>query len=189
MEGIFCLEGEWHSDLRRRMSVRPVLELLESLGIATFIHRDVASRGDLDYYLRKWKQARYSSFTVLYLAMHGEPKGLELGNDSISLEELANVLSGSCKGRIVYFGSCLTSDADEASLRAFARETGARAVVGYAKEVDWLQSASFEVVLLDRLVSPRRSDALFNQLTKDYAGFTSELGLVIATANRTYRAS
>lgn len=63
--GIFCLEGEWDSDLTRRLSVRPVLELLEQLGVAPWIHRDVATVSEFQYYLAKWVSDEYEDFPVL----------------------------------------------------------------------------------------------------------------------------
>lgn len=61
LPGIFCLEGEWNpDDLRSRSSVEPILHLLERLKLATAIHRDVASKAELAFYLGKWVQRRYA---------------------------------------------------------------------------------------------------------------------------------
>lgn len=72
LPGIFCLEGEWDPDLRRRKSVLPILELLERLDVARTIHRDVATRDELAFYLAKWGQKRYRDCEVLHLACHTE---------------------------------------------------------------------------------------------------------------------
>lgn len=185
---IFCLEGEWESDLRQRVSVEPILELLDKLGIAKSIHRDVATSPELEYYLEKWKQKRYDRYGVLYLAMHGSEENLHLGRDAVSLDELEAALKGSCKGKAIYFGSCLTMKAQPKRLQEFARVTGARVVVGYRKSVPWLESAAFEVLLLDRLAQVLRSDAIFNHLSRDHGNFAKSLGLVVATKSQVHRA-
>ena len=131
--GIFCLEGEWAADLREKMSVRPILELLDQLWVAPFIHRDVATTDELRYYAGKWSQKRYDRYGVLYLAMHGNEGSVYLGRDDVTLDELQEMLTGACKGKVVYFGSCLTLKADGKRLQEFARVTGARAVVGYRR--------------------------------------------------------
>ena len=59
LPGVFCLEGEWDRDLRQRMSVEPVLELLERIRLARYIHRDVATITEFEYYLKKWGQKGY----------------------------------------------------------------------------------------------------------------------------------
>ena len=163
MDGIFCLEGEWNQDLTKRDSVEPVLELLERLEIAKYIHRDVATRDELDYYLAEWAgdRRRYRSFRVLYLAFHGEPGMIDLGRDTIDLDTLAEPLAGRCGGRIIHFSSCLSLAAGDAELKRFAGTTGAIAVTGYEKEVGWLDSAAFEVLLLERLLRSRQAAAPF----------------------------
>jgi hypothetical protein len=40
---IFCLEGQWESDLEDRCSVLPTLDTLERLGRSKYIHRDVGT--------------------------------------------------------------------------------------------------------------------------------------------------
>lgn len=185
--GIFCLEGEWSSDLRDRRSVKPILTLLEQLNIADSVHRDVATRDELEHYIGKWQQKRYDGYRVLYLAMHGDPGTVYLGRDELSLDELEQILAGSCKGKVIYFGSCLTLKGNNDRLQRFARATGARAVVGYRREVDWLESAAFEVLLLDRLVMGIRSDAVFNNLVRDHGRFAKSLGLVVATRAQVHK--
>jgi hypothetical protein len=185
--GIFCLEGEWDPDLRTRMSVEPVLELLERLGLITAIHRDVATKAELEYYLRKWLQPRYNNYLVLYLACHGSAAGIDLGHDEVSLAALADVLEDGCGNSTIYFGSCLAMDAPDDELKRFVARTGAKAMIGYSRAIDWLESAAFECLLLDRLAHGNRTDGLFNQLHRDHGAMAERLGLVAATRTNVYR--
>ncbi|MCT2260184.1 hypothetical protein M3F59_00820 [Brachybacterium muris] len=184
--GIFCLEGEWEDDLSDRLSVRPVLDLLRSLGVATYIHRDAVTIGDFEHYLGKWID-EYTEYKILYLAMHGGSGAVALGKDSLSLDELGYMLQGACKGRVVYFGSCSTLKLEPAELQEFARMTGARAVIGYRRSVPWLETAAFEVLLLDRLARGIRSDAIFNRLVNEHENLARTLGLVVATRSKVHK--
>jgi hypothetical protein len=182
MPGIFCLEGEWDADLKRRASVLPMLDLLERLGIARSIHRDVATRDEFLYYLEKWGQRSYHDYFVLYLASHGTSGRLALGKDTVGIDELEDALADKADGGVIYFGSCLTLVTDDDRLKRFVKRTGASVVVGYRAEIDWLEAAAFELLLLERLLRGERSDAFFRRLTKDHGQFASGLGLVAATA-------
>lgn len=186
LPGVFCLEGEWDRDLRQRMSVEPVLELLERIRLARYIHRDVATITEFEYYLKKWGQKGYHDFEVLYLAMHGEEGMLHLGKDSLSLDDLADLLKGKAAGRIIYFASCSTMMEDEDALKTFVRTTGAKAAIGYWLDIDWLDAAGFEVFLLERLLRGSRSDAFFRGITSDHPGLVDKLGLTVATKSRVY---
>ncbi|WP_127783642.1 DUF6642 family protein [Rhodococcus sp. X156] len=182
LPGIFCLEGEWDGDLRRRDSVLPLLDLLERLGHARSIHRDVATREEFDYYLDKWCQRRYASYDVLYLASHGSSGGIGLGGEaSVEIEEIAEQIAGRAEGRIIYFGSCLTLAGEPKQLTDFVKRTGARAAVGYTKEVAWLEGAAFELLLLERMLRGNRSDAFLRALVRDHGKYASDFGLAVAT--------
>ena len=55
-KGVFCLESEWFG-LRSTVTVRPALEFLRTSDYhVPYIHRDVATRAELEHYLRKWFQ-------------------------------------------------------------------------------------------------------------------------------------
>jgi hypothetical protein len=184
--GIFCLESEWDSDLRDSKSVVPLLEVLEKLDIARTIHRHVATAADLTFYLRKWTQKKYDKYSVLYLATHGAVDAIELADKTLSLDGLGAILEGQCKDRIVYFGGCSTLSSSEDELKKYVRRLGAKAIVGYTSDVDWLESASFELLLLDEIVSAKQSAAMFRRLVTDHPRMATKLGLIVATGSSVY---
>lgn len=190
LPGVFCLEGEWDSDITRRLSVRPVLELLEHLEVAQWIHRDVATRAEFGYYLGKWASDEYADFGVLWLAMHGGSAAVSMSGDEdgdIELDELEEMLKGACAGRVIYFASCSTLKEDPKRLQQFVKVTGARAVIGYRKDVGWAEAAAFELLLLQELVTRVRSNGIFKRLQDDHPVLAKRLGLVVATKNDVYR--
>ncbi len=155
-KGIFCLEGDWERDLRGRTTVTPVLDLLERSHYPSIrsIRRDVATSGELAHYLEKWRLKKYDDYPILYLGFHGNPDILFVGadrTDPVGMGWVAERLKGACRGRIIHFGSCSTLAAHGNRLNHFLRATGALAVSGYRCEVDWIQSAAFELVLLSAL--------------------------------------
>jgi hypothetical protein len=97
---------------------------------------------------------RFAGFTVLYLAFHGSPGRFYLDDgECITLEELGDFMAGKCDGKIVHFGSCATLRADEERLRDFRKQTKAKALTGYRRNVDWLEAAAFESLLMSRLTA------------------------------------
>lgn len=67
-------------------------------------------------------------------------------------------------------------------------DTKITAVTGYRKPVDWLESAAFETLMLERLTRGSRTDGFFNGLARDYGTLSKRLGLVAATAKMVYTA-
>ena len=155
-KGIFCLEGNWEKDLRGRTTVAPVLELLETSHYPPIrsIHRDVATLGEMEHYLKRWTLRKYDEYPILYLGFHGDPGTLYMRagqRDPVQLDWIGERLKGACKGRIVHFGSCGTLAAHGNRLNHFLQQTGALALSGYRTDVDWIQSAAYELVLLSAL--------------------------------------
>jgi hypothetical protein len=156
-KGVFCLEGDWWNDLNRTSTVRPILELGGAGGrkkTVPFVHRDVATREELAFYLRVWTQKRYAGYPILYLAFHGSPGQIALSDwrrksASVSLDWIAETLDGRCKGRVVHFGSCGTMDVRRSRLQKFLDATGAIAITGHTCQTDWVKSAAFELLLFD----------------------------------------
>ncbi len=151
-KGIFCLETDWWG-VKDTTTVEPVLHL----------HRGIGTRGEFEYYIQKVTTKGLSRYPVLYLGFHGEPGCLYLGDlylgdrrgrkGLVTLDELADLLEGKCKGKVIHFGSCSTLDVHGQTLKAFLRKTNALALLGYRGTTDWLESAAFEGLLLGELQS------------------------------------
>jgi hypothetical protein len=104
MKGVFCIEGLWEDDLKRRSSVRPILELMEGTLKIPFIYRDCATREEVEFFLKKWTLKQYrKSFPILYFAMHGTEDGLLVNGTDYSLVDLATLLEDKCKNAIMEF--------------------------------------------------------------------------------------
>ena len=173
--GVFCLEGAWERRLDDRTSVLPTLELLERLGHARYVHRDVGTEQELYHYLKKWSQRGYGAYSVLYFAFHGNRRGIEVGEGTVPLSDIAEKLQGKAAGRVIYFGSCQVMR-DSAAIEEFHKQTRAKAVVGFSKNIDWVESAAFDLMLLASLTGPGRIDARINRVRSRHADFAATLG-------------
>ncbi len=188
-KGIFCLECHWFGH-RDRTSVQPILHLLQTMyGLKVpYLHHRTATREEFYYHLRKWKA--YRSYPILYLGFHGEPEAILVGdgNNCVTLDELQNELNDACRGRIIHFGSCSTLDIHGNRLNTFLKETGALAVCGYMADVEWLESAAMDLLVLglfqqvaDRVTS---IDKLERLLDESAPGLQNNLGFRIKTLPR-----
>jgi len=153
--GIFCMEGDWWNNLKRRSSVEPVLHLLSQWDpfFTPYIHRDVDTAASFWHYLQKWSGKRYADYPILYLALHGDAGQIRIGDrrrrdSAVDLKTLAEKLRGRCAGRIIYFGTCATMAVHGNALKAFLKKTGALAVCGYRQPVDWLMATGFDLLVL-----------------------------------------
>ena len=173
--GILCLEGEWSTRLTDTSTVHPILELLAHQQQIKFIHKDVGTPDELEHYLNKWLQKQYDEFNVGYLAFHGEPGAILLGRRRVDLDTISGIINKRGGGRILHFGSCSTLDIAPRHIRGFLTETRVKAVCGYREDVDWLESAAFEVLLVEALTYYRRVDAAYNHLRKNYLNLCRRL--------------
>lgn len=166
---IYCLEGVWRNDedeqdIRSRdSSVEPLLRFLEVNEYWPFRHRNVATRGELKYYLEnEWWRCQYGS--ILYISTHGSPGSISLSDQhSIDLEELADDLADRCSGCHVHFGGCAVMDVGEGQLENFKSRTGAVVVSGFAQDnIGWtdlkLPGVLAELMLFSALSGVNYSD-------------------------------
>ena len=183
-KGIFCLEGLWYDDLRKRSTVKPILELLELNSNIPFLHSDCATEEEFKFYINKWRTVKYKRYPILYLAFHGKEKGLLIENDVFSLEQIGDQLAGKCKNRVILFASCSTVKTDRRNLKKFLRKTNALAICGYKRIVPWISSTAFELMLLaamqDNVFDGRGIDALYRKISK-VAKMFKELDFLMVT--------
>ena len=190
--GIYCIETVWYGDADRT-SVRPVLQLLEDLYAAPYIHRDAATKDELFHYLTKWLGLDPQEYPILYLGFHGSEDGkiwLETSDgrkDMVNYEVLADQLESSCKNRLVHFGSC--GSLAGVDWDWFLEQTKASGVSGYNEDVAFEDSAAFELIYLADLqyhyhksLTPKVADTVHSNMTgkqSPYGGLSSHLDFVM----------
>ncbi len=190
--GVFCIEADWFG-LAHPMSMKPVLDLLAgSDARIPHVLRDAATRSEIEFYLRRWHQARYRRFDLLWMAIHSRPGELLPGDmrvpeERISLDALEALLEGKCKGRILHFSGCKFLKIPPARLTRFMRATRALCVSGFADEVPWLEATIFEAYWLTLLhYEPRTSRGVRNAvrlMRRDQAHLCRQYGFVMKTAS------
>lgn len=117
-----------------------------------YIHRDIGTRDEFDYYLRKWAQRQADRFPILYLATHGDSGEITFGDwrrsrNHVTLDQIAEQLEDRCHGRIVHFGACEVLATRSRDIRRFLNKTGLLAVSGYQSQVEW-----FDGTILDATI-------------------------------------
>ncbi len=178
MSGVFCVESYWSDALTDESSVRGLLDCLAGARQLKTAHRVVHSRDGLLGRLQQWSSPRSRSFGVCYLAFHGAPGALYAGDDEVTLDDLAVALEGRCAGRRLHVGAC-SAGAKEADLRELRRVTGAQWVSAYTKDVDWIESAALDLLLLDWLADETAPPAVVRRaLSSRCEGLLQRLGLV-----------
>lgn len=176
LPGVFCLEGSWSNLLTDGSSVRHVLDLLESLRLIRYAHRDAATVEEFETYMTQWAQKQYASLAFGYLGFHGSPGCIHIGRKSYDLERLAELMEGRLEGRILYFGSCQTLDVEADRVMDLIAASRVRAVCGYTTVVDWVESAAFDLNLIDAVSRYTRIDGGFKYLYQHHHGACERLG-------------
>ncbi len=181
---VFCLEGQWFDDdLEAPATLRGVLELLKSWGRIDYIYRDVSTVAEFERYAARWA-SEYAQYKMAYFASHGDAGQVWLSDDaSVPLERLGDLLEGRCAGRLIHLGGCSTLSIRPAAIRDFLTATGARAVCGYTTDVDTIEAAALEMLLMHELACKTKLGNALNALEdhRYYPGLRNALGFEIWT--------
>ncbi len=130
-KGIICFEtGEFAKySTENQFAALPLLEFMKQAMGIDYIYRQIATRQELEYYLKKIGDKRFQNkFDVVYFSFHGKPENLCLtqnGKSLVSLDDLAEMADPyeSFIHRHIHFSSCKTLDCDDEKLFADSKET------------------------------------------------------------------
>jgi hypothetical protein len=180
-KNIYCIEGNWTHDLRDRRSIKTGLEFLEhnsySKKNVLHIHRQSSSLHEFENLLKESVFKKYDKYSILYLAFHGHEGMLRVGKRStISIDGIAEILEEKAQNKIIHFGSCETLNVKKPQLNRFLKRTGALAVSGYEKTIDFMPS-TFLDLLYFQFCQQYQKMYLVEQDVKQYYGkLARELG-------------
>ena len=183
--GVYSLEGRWSINPLYSWSVTPILELLARERRIRYRHHRVKRARRLRTYAEEF--TRLQGYHVLYIATHGEPGLLDVGLLGASVDELGEQLAGRCEGRVIFFACCHTVQRRQ-QMERFRERSGARMVIGYRRQVDTIQAAAFDLLVLDALAGNgsktaarepmRRAGTRLGALERRHRSLVKHLGFV-----------
>jgi len=170
-KNIACLESLWDKDIENRLSVSPILELVSKMDGVKYTYLTCSTIEEFKYNLTLLKRKR--GYGILYLAFHGSPGKIILAKSTIEIETLATFMGKGFKDWIIHFGSCGTIGARKDRIKTFIKATDVSMVLGYKKDVDWIDSAALDLLILDWLQEYKDMNKFWRMLKRDYKDLIS----------------
>ncbi len=157
--------------------MQPVLDVIAKSYAVKVTYLSCNTLGEFGFNLNLVRRRRMPG--VLYLAFHGASDCISLPDENaISLDELADLMDQRFRNWVVHFGSCSTCNVDEDRLKEFRGQTGIAAVTGYTENIDWIDAAAMDMIVLRWLQEYKDMSAMHRRIEKDYPGLVKRLGFV-----------
>lgn len=179
---IFCIEGDWHPDLREKDTIENALKFMETASgmKIKYIHRHCSTHEELQNRIVEYNKRRYNKFSIFYLAFHGVPNGLKLNNKQIlTLDELADMAENKLRNKILHLGSCETLNINRRDIKRFLDKTGALCVSGFKKEVPFVSSTIFDVLYFEMCQYYKQMNTIEKHMKNYYGKLMKELQFVM----------
>ena len=101
-----------------------------------------------------WRDPEAFDAPVYYLSFHGSPGRIHTALTRLGPATLCKAFAGwgESYDNLVYFGACsvFRGAAGERFAARFLKESRCRAVLGYAEDVDWMESMLTDLLFLKR---------------------------------------
>lgn len=143
---IYCLEGVLDIETPQTTETQASLEQLAiRYGIAS-IYKTCDSIEGLEDSLNALvlDDHHFKDYEIIYLVMAGEANSIRLNDYYYSLQEIAEILEGRLKGKILHFSNAKVLDLDEEEAQYFLDITNAKAVSGYGNVFNGVSSANLD---------------------------------------------
>jgi hypothetical protein len=171
-KNIACLESMWDKRTENRLNVLPTLELISKTQDARFSHLTCNTREELKYNLNLLCKRNYG---ILYFATHGSPGKIHLHRDKVTLTELAAVMNHRFANWVIHFGTCSTLRKPR-EVEYFVAATEVMLVTGFTKDVDWIESSAFELLLFKELQMKLNPKIAIRNLLNKYPDLVEATG-------------
>lgn len=179
---IFCIEGDWHPDLREKDTIENALKFMETASgmKIKYIHRHCSTHEELQNRIVEYNKRRYNKFSIFYLAFHGVPNGLRLNHKQIlTLDELADMAENKLRNKILHLGSCETLNINRRDIKRFLNRTGALCISGFKKEVPFVSSTIFDVLYFEMCQYYKQMNTIEKHMKNYYGKLMKELQFVM----------
>lgn len=185
MKKLFCIESDWDCKPTKEITILPLLQCIKGVYPEfEYIFRTANTEEELKYCLKKFKSIRKCStdFYTIVFCGHGKTGKLYIGDERNSIELTLKKLAELClsidsqlfSGQHVHFDSCSILRTTNDRLNHFLQATGAIAISGFSKRVDFIKSYALEMILFQSLITSKK----IMSALKRFESHNSELCLI-----------
>jgi len=174
---VACLESFWTYAIENRLSVAPVLELLGKRNGTRSVLLTCNTIDELKFNLDIVQHM--NGYRILHLAFHGYPGGIYLPDLEIDMESLATFMKKGFRNWIVFFDSCRTISVGKDRILDFISTTEVKMVIGYKREVDWLDGAALDLLILNWLQFYKDMRKFWKRFRRAYKDLVGISGMVV----------
>ena len=174
---VACLESFWTYDIENRLSVAPALELLGKRNGTRSVLLTCNTIDELKFNLDIVQHM--NGYRILHLAFHGYPGGIYLPDLEIDIESLATFMKKGFRNWIVFFDSCRTISVGKDRILDFISTTEVKMVIGYKREVDWLDGAAIDLLILNWLQFYKDMRKFWKRFRRAYKDLVGISGMVV----------
>jgi len=183
-KNVFCIEGDWTNNLKDEASIKSALDFLQHNSKVRSTHRNCSTVQEFEERIKTALQKTYSKYGLIYLAFHGTPGSINVGKrKKLELDAIAEMIMERASDKIIHFGCCSTLDISGWDLRRFLLKTGALAVSGYTKDIEFIQSTFLDILYFKHCQNSRKMSVIEKEMKLYYGKLISELGFVIKYIN------
>ena len=180
-KSILVLEAPWDSDSLKSKSVGPMIrEFAAVRGIKAF-HQTFFDKASFEHWIKAYDEEVIAGPKLLYIACHGGNGQLAGLSKHLNRTSIQTAVRAARNISFVHFGSCLFGS--EKNLRELLDSAPhLRWVAGYDKEVDWVDSTLFDILLWSRIESRdedthrKKTHTLASELIDQVKGLADQLG-------------
>ena len=172
---VACLESFWTYDIENRLSVAPALELLGKRNGTRSVLLTCNTIDELKFNLDIVQHMR--GYRILHLAFHGYPGGIYMPDLAINMETLASFMGKGFRNWIIFFDSCRTMKVGKDRILDFISTTEVKMVIGYKREVNWLDSTALDLLILNWLQFYKDMRKFWKRFRKAYRDMVGISGL------------
>lgn len=180
-KSILVLEAPWDSNSLESSSVWPMIrEFAAVRGIKAF-HQTFFDKASFEHWIKAYDEMAIAGPKLLYIACHGGNGQLGGLSRNLNRTSIQTAVQAARNISFVHFGSCLFGS-EKNLQKLLDAAPHLRWVAGYDKEVDWVDSTLFDILLWGRIESRdedsyrKKTHTLASELIGQVQGLADQLG-------------
>jgi len=156
-KSILVLESIWDSTTVKSKSVWPFVSEFANVNGINAYHQVFTDKDSFCHWIKLFDKERATKPKLLYIATHGNIARISGLNHEINFNTILSEIRKTKTIQYVHFGTCYIGNPENLKL-LLEKSKKVTMVSGYNKEVDWIDSTLFDIMLWGRIISRENND-------------------------------